>query len=78
MDDFLKLESKIERVAEELRLAREARLRAEQETHAWKTRLGELKENFNRLEKEVIALRKEREEVQQRVQKIMGLVDALA
>lgn len=78
LDDFLQLESKIERVAEALRQAREARARAETEVNAWKARFGELKQEFGLLEKEAIALRKEREEVRRRVEKIMGQIDALA
>lgn len=78
LDEFLQLEGKIERVAEALRGAREARGRAETEAAGWKAKFQELKQEVSAQEKELISLRKEREEVRRRVEKLVEQIDSLA
>ncbi|HZT73387.1 MAG TPA: hypothetical protein VE996_07035 [Terriglobales bacterium] len=77
LEDFLRLEEKIVGVADALRAAREQRLAAEREAAEIKAKYNELKHEFARAEKEMIALRKERDEIRRRVEKLIGQLDAL-
>jgi predicted nucleic acid-binding Zn-ribbon protein len=76
-EEFLLLEAKISRVTELLGQARESRHRAEQEASDWRAKYLELKQEFTRSERELVALRKEREEVRRRVERLVEQLDAL-
>jgi len=78
LDDFLELETRIERVVEALRVAREARVKAEAEVAELRTKFSELKRDYTRSEQELITLRKERDEVRQRLERLAKRLDSLA
>jgi len=78
LDDFLELETRIERVVEALRLAREARAKAETEVGELRAKFSELKREYTRSEQELITLRKERDEVRQRLERLAKRLDSLA
>lgn len=77
LEEFLRLEEKIVGIAEALRTARQKRLAAEHETAELKVKYNELKREIAHSEKEMVALRKERDEIRRRVEKLIGQMDAL-
>ena len=75
--EFHSLEEKVYRTIELLKAAREARANAERDTHRVREQLEESEEENERLRRELVALRKEREEVKGRVDKMLGQIDAI-
>lgn len=75
--DFVSLEEKVYRTIELLKAAREARANAERDAHRMREQLEEREEENDQLRKEVVTLRKEREEVKSRVEKMLGQIDSL-
>lgn len=77
LEEFLELEAKITRVAEALRLAREARARVEAEIASLRTTHDELQQIYALTEQDLQNLRREREEVRLRVAKLVEQLDGL-
>jgi chromosome segregation ATPase len=73
--EFHSLEEKVYRTIELLKAAREARATAERDTHRVREQLEEREEENERLRRELVTLRKEREEVKGRVDKMLEQID---
>lgn len=76
--DFVSLEEKVYRTIEMLKAAREAKTAAERDAARVREQLETREEEIESLRGEVIALRKEREDVKSRVEKILRQIDELA
>jgi chromosome segregation ATPase len=75
--DFHSLEAKVYKTIELLKSAREAKAAAERDTKRVREQLELREEEIDSLKGEVVALRKEREEVRTRVEKMLKQIDAL-
>jgi chromosome segregation ATPase len=75
--DFKSLEEKVLRTIELLKSAREARAAAERDAARLREQLNEREEEADTLRHELVALRREREEVRTRVEKMLGQIEAL-
>ena len=75
--DFQLLEEKVLRTIELLKVAREAKATAERSAARLREQLNEREEEFERLRAELVALRKEREEVRTRVEKMLGQIESM-
>lgn len=71
------LEEKIYRTIELLKSAREAKATAERDANRVRQQLEEREEENEALRRELVALRKEREEVRSRVDKMLGTIEQL-
>ena len=76
--DFKSLEEKILRTIELLKSAREAKAVAERDVTRLREQLNEREEEFDSMRQEVVALRREREEVRSRVEKMLGQIESIA
>jgi FtsZ-binding cell division protein ZapB len=76
-DDFSALEERIMRAVEMVKRERLARAEAEKRADAADARLREAAPLTENLQKEVSALRGEREQVRQRVERLLSQLDAL-
>jgi chromosome segregation ATPase len=76
--DFKSLEEKILRTIELLKSAREAKAAAERDGARLREQLNEREEEVETMRQELVALRREREEVRTRVEKMLGQIEALA
>lgn len=76
-EDFPALEEKIYKAIEMLKSAREAKAAAERDANRLREQLEQREEDLEVLRAEVIALRKEREEVRGRVEKMLKQMDQL-
>jgi len=76
-DDFHSLEAKIYKTIELLKSAREGKAAAERDAKRVREQLELREEEVDSLKGEVVALRKEREEVRTRVEKMLKQIDAL-
>ncbi len=76
-DAFQKLEEKVLRVAEVLKRAQDEKRALEQELHQWKSGSKEESKRVATLEKELAAMRQERDEVRARIEKIIQQIDML-
>ncbi len=76
--DFKSLEEKILRTIELLKTAREAKAVAERDAARLREQLNEREEEVETMHQELVALRREREEVRTRVEKMLGQIEALA
>ena len=75
--DFHSLEEKILRTIELLKVERAAKTTAERAAARLREQLTEREEEFEALRGELVALRKEREEVRTRVEKMLGQIESL-
>lgn len=75
--DFQSLEEKILRTIELLKVERAAKTTAERAAARLREQLTERDEEFEALRGELVALRKEREEVRTRVEKMLGQIESL-
>jgi septal ring factor EnvC (AmiA/AmiB activator) len=75
--DFKSLEQKILRTIELLKSAREAKTTAERDVSRLREQLNEREEEVETLRHELVGLRKDREEVRTRVEKMLGQIEAL-
>jgi predicted nucleic acid-binding Zn-ribbon protein len=75
--EFTSLEEKIYRTIELLKHAREAKAAAERDASRLREQLEAREEEFDAVKAEVIALKKDREEVRARVEKMLTHMDAL-
>jgi septal ring factor EnvC (AmiA/AmiB activator) len=76
-DDFQALEDKVYRTIEMYKASREARIAAEREAERLRAQLKETEEEVNSLRRETVQLRKDREEVRSRVEKMLRQIDAV-
>ncbi len=76
-DEFQALEEKIRRTVELLKSEREARAAAERDAARVRQQMRERQEEFDSLRAELVTLRREREEVRTRVEKMLRQIDAL-
>jgi len=77
VDDFPALEEKIYKTIELLKSARASQANAERDAKRLREQLEQREEDMETLRAEVISLRKEREEVRGRVEKMLKQIDAL-
>lgn len=77
-DDFHALEEKVYHTIELLKEAREGRVAAEREVARIRQQTGSHTEELESLRREVISLRREREEVRGRVERMLKQIDSLA
>ena len=75
--DFVSLEEKVYRTIELLKAAREAKTAAERDAARVREQLELREEEIESLRGEMIGLRKEREDVKSRVEKILRQIDEL-
>ncbi|MGA9567553.1 MAG: hypothetical protein WBS19_18650 [Candidatus Korobacteraceae bacterium] len=75
--DFHSLEEKILKTIELLKVERAAKTTAERAAARLREQLTEREEEFEALRGELVALRKEREEVRTRVEKMLGQIESL-
>ena len=76
-DDFQVLEQKVYRTIELYKAAREARAVAERDIKRLREQLEEREEQVQALKDENIGLRREREDVRSRVEKILQQIETL-
>lgn len=76
-EDFPALEEKIYKAIELLKSAREAKAAAERDANRLRDQLEQREEELEVVRAEVISLRKEREEVRGRVEKLLKQIDSL-
>ena len=77
-DDFQALEEKVYRTIEMLKSARDAKAAAERDSHRLREQLDARSEEIETLKREAIKLRKDREEVRSRVEKMMRQIEEVA
>ncbi len=75
--DFKSLEEKILRTIELLKSAREAKATAERDAARLREQLNEREEEVDNMRHELVSLRREREEVRTRVEKMLDQIEAL-
>ncbi len=76
-DDFQALEDKIYRTIELYKSAQEARATAERDAKRLREQLEEREEEVESLRRQMVGLRKEREEIRGRVEKMLTQIDNL-
>ncbi len=76
-DDFQALEQKVYQTVEMLKAAKAAQQTAEREARRLRESFGQRDDEFESLRAEVIALRKEREDVRGRVEKLLKQIDQM-
>ncbi len=76
-DDFSALEERIVRTVEMVKRERQARLDAEERATKAEAMLGEQSPHVEEIEREVQALKAEREQVRKRIERLLAQLDAL-
>ena len=76
-DEFQSLEDKIYRTIEQLKAAREAKAHAEAELARVRQQVASQRGEAEALSRELVDLRREREEVRSRVEKMLNQIDSL-
>jgi hypothetical protein len=76
-DDFQALEEKVYRTIEMYKAAREAKTAAERDVQRLRAQLDERNEEVETLRRDAVQLRKDREEVRGRVEKMLRQIDAI-
>ncbi|HET7891223.1 MAG TPA: hypothetical protein VFL34_06845 [Candidatus Sulfotelmatobacter sp.] len=77
-DDFKALEDKIYRTIELYKAARQAQAAAEHETQRLRQQMQEREEELGTLRRETVRLKKEREEIRGRVEKMLEQIESIA
>ncbi len=77
-DNFQSLEEKVYRTIELLKTAREGKAAAERDVVRLREQLETREEELESLRTENVGLRKDREEIRTRVEKMMSQIDAIA
>jgi len=77
-DDFQALEEKIYRTIERYKTAREAQAAAERDVQRLRHQLDERNEELATLRREAVQLKKEREEIRGRVEKMLEQIESIA
>jgi len=76
-EDFQALEEKVYRTIELYKAAKEARATAERDAKRLREQLEEREEENESLRRELVQLRKDREDIRARVEKMLGQMDSL-
>ena len=76
-EDFQALEEKVYRTIELYKAAKEARATAERDTQRLREQLEEREEQNEAMRRELVQLRKDRENIRGRVEKMLGQMDSL-
>jgi len=77
-DDFQALEEKVYRTIELYKSAREARAAAERDAQRLREQLEEREEENETMHRELVQLRREREEIRGRVEKMLTQMESVA
>lgn len=77
-DDFQALEEKIYRTIELFKAARQAQASAERDSQRLRQQLEDRDEELARLRRETVQLKKEREDIRGRVEKMLAQIETLA
>lgn len=77
-DDFQALEEKIYRTIEMYKSARQAQVLAERDAHRLRQQMEDREEELVRLRREAVQLKKEREEIRGRVEKMLQQIETIA
>jgi translation initiation factor 2B subunit (eIF-2B alpha/beta/delta family) len=77
-DDFEALEQKVYRTIEMYKSARQAQFAAERDAQRLRQQLDERDEELVTLRREAVQLKKEREDIRGRVEKMLQQIDSLA
>jgi chromosome segregation ATPase len=77
-DDFRALEEKIYRTIEMYKAARQAQASAERDAQRLRQQNDDRDEELTRLRREVVQLKKEREHIRGRVEKMLAHIESLA
>ena len=77
-DDFQALEEKVYRTIEMFKAAREAQANAERDAQRLRQQLEDREEELVRLRRESVQLKKEREDIRGRVEKMLAQIESLA
>jgi chromosome segregation ATPase len=77
-DDFQALEQKIYRTIEMYKAARQAQASAERDSQRLRQQLEDREEELVRLRRETVQLKKEREDIRGRVEKMLAQIESLA
>ena len=77
-DDFQALEDKIYRTIEMYKAARQAQAVAERDTQRLRQQMEDREEELVRLRREAVQLKKEREEIRGRVEKMLQQIESIA
>ncbi|HKT89523.1 MAG TPA: hypothetical protein VJQ59_13860 [Candidatus Sulfotelmatobacter sp.] len=77
-DDFQALEEKIYRTIEMYKAARQAQATAERDAQRLRQQMEDREEELVRLRRESVQLKKEREDIRGRVEKMLAQIESLA
>jgi chromosome segregation ATPase len=77
-DDFQVLEQKIYRTIEMYKTARQAQTSAERDAQRLRQQMEDREEELVRLRRETVQLKKEREDIRSRVEKMLAQIESLA
>ena len=77
-DDFRSLEEKVYRTIEMYKAARQAQTAAERDAQRLRQQNEEREEELTRLRREAVVLKKEREDIRSRVEKMLTQIESLA
>jgi chromosome segregation ATPase len=77
-DDFRSLEEKVYRTIEMYKAARQAQTAAERDVQRLRQQNEENEEELTRLRREAVVLKKEREDIRSRVEKMLTQIESLA
>ena len=77
-DDFQALEDKIYRTIEMYKSARQAQAMAERDAQRLRQQMEDREEELVRLRREAVQLKKEREEIRGRVEKMLQQIESIA
>lgn len=78
VDDFQALEQKVYRTIEMFKAARQAQAAAERDTQRVRQQLQEREEELVTLRRDAVQLKKEREEIRGRVEKMLEQIESIA
>jgi predicted nucleic acid-binding Zn-ribbon protein len=76
-EDFQALEEKVYRTIELYKAAKEARATAERDAKRLREQLEEREEENETMRRELVQMRKDREDIRARVEKMLGQMDSL-
>jgi len=77
-DDFQALEEKVYRTIEMYKAARQAHATAERDVQRLRQQMEDREEELVRLRRETVQLKKEREDIRGRVEKMLAQIESLA
>ena len=77
-EDFQALEEKVYRTIEMYKAARQAQATAERDTQRLRQQVEDRDEELTRLRREAVQLKKEREDIRGRVEKMLAQIESLA